>query len=354
MIQRLAQSIDRERFELLVCCLKVRGPIGDELASSGVEVVVLRDAARQGPDYFTFLKLLRLIRRRRIEVVHTHTTDAFLEAASCKLLFPRFRLVHTFHFGNYPHVPRRQWWFERFGCLMADRLLAVGDAQRRQINAAFGLREGLVGRVWNGVAFNPRSSGAEFRRRIDAGDRPVIGTIATLIEQKGLFDFMAVARRCLDRGLDARFVIVGDGRLRADLEAERHRLGLGQTVILTGWLPDAAAVALPGFDVFFQPSRWEAMSIALLEAMTAALPVVTTRVGETPFIVDDGVDGLLVEPGDLEGMTGALVRLAGDRALRSALGAAAAGKVADRFTVDRMTRAYERIYASPKPALDEA
>ena len=107
---------------------------------------------------------------------------------------------------------------------------------------------------------------------------------------------------------------------------------------------DASKVALPEFDVFFQPSRWEAMSIAVLEAMAAGRPIVATRVGENPHVLQHGVDGLLAEPGDIQGMAEALGRLVRDAGLRQQLGAAAARKAAERFTVERMVRAYERIY----------
>ena len=114
--------------------------------------------------------------------------------------------------------------------------------------------------------------------------------------------------------------------------------------MFTGWVANAAAIALPAFDVFFQPSLWEAMSVAILEAMAAGKPVVATRVGETPHIIEDEVDGLLVNPKDIDGMAAALGRLIDDAELRTRLGTAAARKVGQRFTVARMTAAYEDIY----------
>jgi hypothetical protein len=105
VIQRIAETLDRSRFEITIACLKTRGAIGDELARNGIEVVVLKKGG--GTDYFTIFRLLSFIRRRRFDVVHTHTTDALIEAAFCRLVYPRFRLVHTFHFGKYPRTPGR-------------------------------------------------------------------------------------------------------------------------------------------------------------------------------------------------------------------------------------------------------
>jgi glycosyltransferase involved in cell wall biosynthesis len=101
---------------------------------------------------------------------------------------------------------------------------------------------------------------------------------------------------------------------------------------------------VPEFDIFFQPSLWEAMSIAVLEAMAAGVPVVASRVGENPHIIEHGKDGLLIEPRDVEGMASALTTLVDDASLRRELGAAARDKVSRQYTVSHMTRAYEQIY----------
>lgn len=344
VIQRLAETLDRARFNLTIACLKVRGSIGDELARHGVDIVVLSRAGAR-TDYFTVFRLMKLIRERRIDVVHTHTTDALVEAGICRLLLRSFKLIHTFHFGNYPRPPGRMARMERIGARFADYLLAVGDVQRKQIQSAYGLQDAAIGRIWNGVNFRAKDDGREFRARLGVGnDTVLIGTLATLIEQKGLFDLLTVARKVRDGGANVRFVIVGEGKLRPALEQKRRELGLDDTVTLAGWVNAAAEVALPAFDIFFQPSLWEAMSIALLEAMSAGKPPVTTRVGEAPYMVENEGDGLLVEPRDIDGMAGALTRLIDDVELRRRLGAAAAAKVAGQFTVENMTRAYERVY----------
>ena len=171
----------------------------------------------------------------------------------------------------------------------------------------------------------------------------LIGTVATLIPQKGLPDLMAAARLVRDAMPNVHFVIVGEGEMRPELERLQHDLDLAGTVTLTGWVTNAAARALPSFDIYFQPSRWEAMSISILEAMAAGKPVVSTRVGEAVHVISDS-EGLLYEPGDVAGMAQGLIRIAADESRRREMGAAAARKVADRHTLRHMTRAYEAIY----------
>jgi glycosyltransferase involved in cell wall biosynthesis len=344
VMRHLAMAIDRRRFNVTVCHLKQRGHIGEALARDGVEVVGISDDEQPKVDYFTSLKLLKLIRARNIDVVHTHTTHGLVDASICRMLRPSLRVVHTFHFGNYPHTRPRIIWMERIFSRMADRLIAVGEVQRGQLRSVFGFRPDQITTIWNGVRLPGAPIDDGFRRRIGASDGILVGTIATLIDQKGLPDLLRVARRIRDRYDHVKFVIVGEGVLRAELEAERRALGLDDAVILTGWVTSAAEVALPAFDIFFQPSLWEAMSVVTLEAMAAGKPLVVTRVGEAPHIVEDGVDGLLAPPTDVEAMTSALTRLIDDPDLRQRMGRNARQKIESQFTVDHMTRAYEQAY----------
>lgn len=349
VVQRLAQSIDRERFNLTVCCLKVRGLIGDDMARDGIEIVVLNDGNSDGKvDYLTFLKLLKLIRERNIDVVHTHTTDSLVEAALCKLMRPRVKLIHTFHFGNYPHRVPRELWMERVFSRVATLLVAVGEVQKQQLRNVFGYGDKAVRRIWNGVAFSNGRGGEAFRRSLGAENKVLIGTLATLTKQKGLFDFLEVAQRFQGLRDKVHFVIVGEGSLRAPLEAKRDELDLQDIVSISGWITNAAAVALPAFDVFYQPSHWEAMSIALLEGMAAGKAIVATRVGEAPHIIEEGVDGLLVDARDIDGQVATLRRLVDDPQLRERLGSAAAKKARRQFSIEHMARAYEEVYAGAR------
>lgn len=353
VMRHLAQTIDRRRFNVTVCHLKERGDIGNELAREGIDIVgipayenpaALASGEKPPVDYLTARKLLRIIRAKQIDVVHTHTADGLVDATMCKLVSPGLKVVHTFHFGNYPHTYPRLLWMERLFCRLADRLYAVGEGQRAQIKACHWLRDGAIGTLRNGVILPSGTGDPAFRARIGAHNGLLVGTIATLIEQKGLRDLLKVARKVRDRRADVKFVIVGEGHLRGELETLRRSMDLDDTVVLTGWLTDAATHALPSFDVFFQPSLWEAMSMVTLEAMGAGKPVVTTRVGEAPYVIGDGVDGLLVDKGDIDGMAAGLLKLLDDPSLRARMGQVARQKVEGRYTVAHMTRAYEQVY----------
>ncbi|MEQ1795843.1 MAG: glycosyltransferase family 4 protein [Nitrospira sp.] len=347
VMQHLAESMDRRRFNVTVCCLKQRGSIGDELVRKGIEVLNFAESQDAPVDYLTFIKLLRELRSRKIDVVHTHTTQGLVDATICSLLLPRLKVVHTFHFGNYPHTSTRILWMERIFSRLAHRLFSVGEVQRKQIQSVYRLADRQISTIYNGVSIRSSVGDAMFRTRVFAENRVLIGTIATLITQKGLPDLLDVAKSIQASGRKAVFVVIGEGHLREALEAKRRELGLEETVVFTGWITNAADVALPVFDIFFQPSLWEAMSMVILEAMAAKKAIVATRVGENGRIIEDGIDGLLVQPRDIGGMAAALGRLIDDPALRVRLGEAARSKVEQRFTIEHMTKAYEAIYSDP-------
>lgn len=346
VIRHLIEAVDRRRFNVSVVCLKGLGPIGLDLVQAGQEIIDLsRPPLRDGRvDYFTFRRVAKVIRSRRIDVVHTHTVHGLVDASLSRLFRPGLKIVHTFHFGNYPHLKPRVLRMERVASRLAHRLCAVGEVQRRRIMAVHGLSDSQIQTVWNGVAIPCPRDMSNFLAQCEPRGRTIIGTVATFIEQKGLDDLLLVARALRDSGREVMFVVVGDGHLRPVLEARRRELGLDDSVVLTGWIPNAAQAALPAFDIFFQPSLWEAMSVVVLEAMAAGKPVVATTVGENAHVLDDGVDGLLVRPRDIEGMSAALDRLIDDAGLRMRLGAAARRKVEQRLTVAHMARAYEQIY----------
>jgi len=344
VIKNLTQHLDRRLFDVRVCHLKARGVIGDEIQRAGVDVIGIPQPKFFKTDYFTFLKLLKVIRRHKINIVHSHTTHSLTDAAMCKLLSPGLRLVHTFHFGNYPHYKKRYMFMERVFGKVADRLVAVGDNQMETIKAAYRLRPTAIERIWNGITVSNNGEDVDLKSIIGSGRRFVIGTLGTLYDQKGITYLLDVAATLKKRGEDVAFIVAGEGPLRRELEEKRERLGLTDSVFLVGWVKDAGARLLPHVDCFFQPSLWEAMSVVILEAMAAGKPIVATRVGENSKVIEHDRDGLLVNPCAVDQMAAALQRLIRETATRDRLGREARRKFEETFTADRMARKYERLY----------
>lgn len=346
VIKNLCHTLDRRLFNVSVCHLKERGNIGDDLYRAGVDIVGIPPSKIfKRANYLSCLGLLNVIRSRKIDIIHSHTPYSLTDSSLCKCMMPRLKLIHTFHFGNYPHEDTRRMWMERTFSKIANRLVAVGDHQRQTIEQAYGVPPAKMRKVWNGVTLSDNSEDIDLTAIIGAGKGCVIGTFATLHnEQKGITFLLDVAARLKSQGEKVVFVIAGEGPLRKELEQKAERLGLTGMVYFIGWVKDAAARLLPKVDIFFQPSLWEAMSVVVLEAMAAGKPIVATRVGENPKVLEHERDGLLVDARNTDQMISALTRLIHEPDLGARLGAEAKSKFYRTFTADRMARDYERLY----------
>jgi glycosyltransferase involved in cell wall biosynthesis len=169
----------------------------------------------------------------------------------------------------------------------------------------------------------------------------VVGTLGRLEPEKGT-DVLVQALALLPEHVHA--VVLGDGSMRDGLALLASELGVAHRLHVEGWRDDARRW-LTTFDVYVQPSRLEALSLALTEAMLAGLPVVATRVGGMPYAVEDEVSGLLVPPDAPDALAAAIQRLADEPALRESLARAARERAEREFTTAAMSAAFERLYA---------
>jgi glycosyltransferase involved in cell wall biosynthesis len=192
--------------------------------------------------------------------------------------------------------------------------------------------------------FSPDDRG---RARTQLGfqaDDHVVGMVACLKPQKAPTDFVKLAAVVKRKMPKAKFMLVGDGVLRNDLERQIRAAGLEKDIVLTGWRQDVPAL-LSIMDVFVLTSLWEGLSIAVLEAMAAQVPVVVTDTGGVRDVVDDGRTGFLMAQGDVLGMCEKIVTLAKAPVLKRQMVEAAKARVmAEEFSLPKTVRAVEMVY----------
>jgi glycosyltransferase involved in cell wall biosynthesis len=227
-------------------------------------------------------------------------------------------------------------------------MFAVSEELRGYMRAS-GLPRGRLGVIHNGIdpGPSPEAAGrAAARARLGLwSDAFIVGTVARLDPVKDLETLLRGFATARASHPDARLVVVGDGTERAALERIAASLGLGGSVLFLGERHDVREI-LPAFDVFVNTSVTEGVSITILEAMAAGLPVVATAVGGTPEVIVDGQQGILVPARSPEKIGQAILELARNPALRQRLGTAGRRRVQDRFTVDRMVAEYMEVYRS--------
>jgi glycosyltransferase involved in cell wall biosynthesis len=173
---------------------------------------------------------------------------------------------------------------------------------------------------------------------------PVVGNVAALVPHKGQRHLIDAVPQVLSRAADTRFVILGEGPLRADLEHRVKQLHLEKHVVLPGFRDDVVA-CIKAFDVFVMSSETEGLGTSLLDAMAAGKACVGTRAGGIPEAVVDGETGLIVPPRDPVALAAALVRLLNDKPLRDRMGEAGLARARATFSVEKMVEGTLAAYA---------
>ena len=327
-----------------------------------VEVVRIDELGREiSPlrDLVATLRLARLIRRERPDILHTHTAKAGTVGRVAALLAGRRAppiVVHTFHghvlrgyFG--PLRSRLFRMLERWLAARTTALIAVSPQVRDDL-VALGVappERFVVIRL--GIELDERVAAeqdgrAESRRYLGiASDRFAVGWIGRMTAVKRTDDVLVAFRRLRDDGVDAVLCMVGDGPDRPELERRAHELGVIRDTLFLGYQEDVAPF-YAAFDALVLPSSNEGTPVSAIEALAAGRPVVATRVGGVPDVVQEGQDGFLVDPGATDDLADRLARLARDPALRERMGGAGRERVLPRYAVARLIDDVDRLYRS--------
>jgi glycosyltransferase involved in cell wall biosynthesis len=340
------RQLDRQRFEPVVACLYSRGAVADRIVELGIPVYDLQ--MRWFSDPAGLLRLWRLLRRERPDVLHTHLFRANFWGRLLGRLAGLRAIVSTEHSISSGQIEGRKrswliWAADRYSALCCDKVLAVsGDVQSCLLENRIPARK--VELFYNAIdteAFACGASRAEVREEFALGTAPVAAILARLHPVKR-HDLMLEAWALVLQQLpQARLLIVGAGVLEGEL---RHRAEkLGDAVIFAGERSDTPAI-LAACDVAVLASEHEMFGRVLVEAMAAARPVVATKVGGIPEIVIDGVTGLLVPFGDAAALAAALLRLLTGRELAARMGEAGRQRARECFDIRRATRRLEEIY----------
>jgi glycosyltransferase involved in cell wall biosynthesis len=327
----------------------VAHPDGELLrrASEGLELVPL--APRTELDLTAAWRFARVVKRLAPDVIHAHDPHGVAMASLALSLSsgsshggPTLPLVASrrvdFHLkGNS---------FSRWKHRQVDCFIAASEAIRVML-VADGVPEDHTVTVHEGidvdhvVAAQPVNVHEAFWLPHGA---PVVGNVAALVPHKGQRHLIEAARLVVQEIPDARFVILGEGELRDQLERQIHEHHLEKHVLLPGFRTDVLG-CIKGFDVFAMSSVTEGLGTSLLDAMACARPIVATRAGGIPEIIEDGFNGLLVPPRDHTEMAHVIVRMLKDAGLRRQLGEAGFARVRERFTVERMVAQTSEVYA---------
>lgn len=342
LLVNLVRRLDPDQFEPEIVCLKDAGPLGEMLAR---EMPVYSRMLTSKYDLRVLGRLRRMIRARRIDAVVT-------VGAGDKMFWGRLAawregvpvILSALHSTGWPDGVGR---LNRCLTRITDRFIAVAQQHGRYLAEQGGFPSEKVHVIPNGVDVarfcpNPVARQAVRRDLKLHADVPLFGIVAALRQEKNHLLFLRAAKLVRQAVPDARFLIVGDGPRREQIEVAARGAGLHESVLMLGTRSDIPDL-LAALDVFVLPSLVEANPVSILEAMASGLPVIATRVGSVPETVEEGRTGYLAATGDANAIARRCVYLASHPEVAHQLGQNARDAVVRRWSLRQMVKGYERL-----------
>ena len=338
----------RSGHRVSVCSItKKEGPFARQLEENGVEVLALKST---GFSLRVVDRLAAELRRLRTTVVHTHNTTAHFYGGFAARVAKVPAVINTRHGVGGTRVNHLREGLFRCTQVLADRVVFVCDAARGQHVARHVVPADKALTIYNGVPLESYAidldSTARERMLRELGANPqdrVVSVVARLEPIKDLPTFVRAAGRVLASEPNTRFLIIGGGSQEAHIRQIVDDLGIGNAISLLGDRRDVGRL-LAGTDLFVLPSINEGMPLTLIEAMSAGVPVVATRVGGVPEVVAHDETGLLVPPQDPGAMAEAMLELLRDTGRARSMGRRGMQRARQQFRLETMVAAYQAVY----------
>lgn len=354
-----ATLLDPDRYQVDVICGPQTGSEGsliEEARQRGISLTILPNLLRQiSPrrDLRALAQMVKIIRQGRYDIVHTHSSKAGIIGRLAARLAGTPVIVHTVHgwsFHEYMPASTRQLyiWLERWMARLTDALIVVtGRDIDKGLQAGIG-RAGQYHLIRSAIPLDEFQPGLYEREAERAGlgipdGAAVIGNVGRFSAQKNPLDWIRVAGQVAAVCPQAFFLMVGDGPLRGEVEAEIQKQGLDKRILLTGLRRDAARM-MAAMDIFLLTSLWEGLPRVIPQAMAMNLPVVANLADGTAEAIQDGINGYLCAPGDLAQMAGQVVELVNHPLKRLEMGANGREIAARDYDLKTMIAQIDQLY----------
>lgn len=322
----------------------------ENLESQGVECFSCE--CRRRIEYpLGMVRLAKFLRSNHVDILHTHLFEPSVIGLQAGVLARTPVRVMTRHYSDYHTRIDKRWHvgLDRLCTRVSHSVIAVSRHTADHMIVEESAPPEKVHTVLNGIDFDRVAlSSADARERIrrefNAEDAYLLVHVARLHPEKGhhyLFEALAEIQRQVSKPV--RLLVAGAGPFEEAYRDEVRQLGCDKLVRFLGFRKDSADL-IAAADLVILPSVAEAFGLVLTEALYLGAPVVATRTGGIPEIVDDGVDGVLVRPADTSALVSAIVELLNDEDRRKRMAGAGRAKVLERFRFEDMVRSYETIY----------
>ena len=347
LVFELASKLASTGYRITVCCCE-SGSLVDDLERLGIRVELLSWRGKIDP--LLVLRMVKIIQRDPPQIVHTHLFKSDFHGRLAARLGGVPIVLSTLHncdqWAKNPIFGSIYW----LTTLLADRLIAVAEEVRDFAIRYIHVSPSRIVTISNAIQTerfsNQKVAGAQFRSEMGISpNTPLFGIVARLDPQKDHKTFLQAAKLITMVAPRARFIIVGEGRLRSILEGFAVELGIDQSVSFLGMRKDIPAI-MAAIDVLVLSSLYEGLPLTLLEGMAAARPVVSTAVNGVKGIVVDGETGFLVPCGNPQALADSCLRLIADQNLCKQMGEAGYERAKARYGLDTMNDKIVQLYQS--------
>ncbi len=334
MLLDLARGLSSEFFEIKVATVVAGGSLVEDFKEAGISTHIFQKKGKLG--FGIIFKLWRFLRKEKPDIVHTHLFGGDTWGRMAAILAGVPVIISTEHNTNFD-----EGWIKRktkkFLSLFTKKIVAVSGAVKNYSVSRDKIKEKKIVVIPNGIDLEKFSSIPEK----EFSDPPVVGVVGRLEEQKGhkyLFEALNLIKT-----IPWVLWVIGDGFKKAELERLAKDLNLRERIIFLGARKNIAEI-LSQIDVFVMPSLWEGLGIALLEAAAAGKPIVASRVGGIPEIIEDEKTGILVEPKNVKSLADGLEHMLLGKVDAREMGVRAREMVKEKFSMKKMIESYERLY----------
>lgn len=321
-------------------------PVEIKAMEAGISVQPFR--MKPGPNWIGASKIVAYAKKERFTILHSHGYKGNILLGALPKCIRKIPLVATIH--GYTALSagfskmRVYEWLDQWILPRLDGVVLVNGGMLTH-PAVRTIKKHNLHVIDNGIAEYPLKTSVLDPSIVQFCDFPVvIGAIGRLSHEKGFNILLDAFSRLVHGGIPARLVLMGDGRCRSRLVAQTERLNITHHVLMTGFL-DNASMYLPLFTALVIPSLTEGLPIVLLEAMRAGTPVVATRVGGIPNVIENGRSGLVVEAGNAELLAENIRNLVTDEKLQMQIRKNAGNRFLKNYTSGTMARRYSALYA---------
>ena len=335
MIAEIASSLSKERFESTVVTLKAAGPLEDICAKKNIRYISLNMKSKL--DFMVVFRLFKVINNNKIHILHTYLFHANIlgrivgRLAKVPIIFSGQRNIDLWRKKYHNLIDRLT---AKFCCKIISNSLAGKDFLIKEV----GIPEDKLLVVPNGIDVK------DSIQVVQREDKSVsIVVVASLTLKKGHLYLFKAFQKLLYVNKDIYLTVIGDGPLRKELEELSHSLKIYRNVKFSGF-QDNIEKYFEQADIFVLPSLWEGMPVALMEAMACGLPCIASNVGGVGELIDNNVNGILIEPKDIDALYSSMLRLISDSAERNNLGINARQKILDYYSKKAMISKLEEIY----------